>query len=249
MIVDDALVQLYMEGDRIGAPFESYGPPVKPLSYGEIMARANEYPNGTDESDIVRCFSRFTEGYTWADDLPQFIVDWCDYHEQHRAATSYGGTWRDHFATVKYLRKEGKLTYGELARISEERDSFGCGALALVYPALLYAEEREMVGAWTFVTVLCKATHHHVAARAAVMELLYFFSARQNISTLTRNLGRTGCRDIVGKAATLAHLFRSKQNLAHQAILEGGDVDSILSLALLLWGMEQKRKVEKRLAS
>lgn len=245
-MVEDALIQLYCEGDRLGAPFEGQEGPTA-YDHRDVLKRAGMYPDGTDESDTVRLFIRFANGYRWAGDDQEFAVAWCDFHERHRAATSYGRTWRDHFTLVAWLRKQGCLNYQSLARVALDREggtgSAGNGALALAYPACLFARE---VGAdpQRLAETLTLASHAHPKAVESMRLLVAFFCGRRSLASLqidpgvgSGNLHRYSvlapCTLLM--AARCAELA-SKEEVVAQAVANGGDVDSILGLALLLWG-------------
>ena len=140
MSEDDPLLQLYFDGDRIGAPAE--GMSGATLDSGQMMRRQQEYPHGTDESDSVRLLVDFASGWQWAGDYEGFAVEWARYMAHHHACTSYGRTWRDHFATVKALEKSGRLDLDRLLTLSRDRNSCGNGCLALAYPAWRYARRN-----------------------------------------------------------------------------------------------------------
>lgn len=137
----------YRLGDRLGAPWEGSGPVWTPTTYEEIAKRANESPQGTDESDIVDCFLAFTEQYRFNGNLDDLLVSWVRFHAGHHRATSYGRTWKDYFRTVRYLDRKGELTVETLYTLARDRNrqgSAGNGCLALALPVYDYAAKLEL---------------------------------------------------------------------------------------------------------
>jgi len=245
MLIDDCYMQLYFEGDRMGAPAE--GMPGATLSFENIMARQHEYPNGTDESDSVRLFMRFANGYSWDGDYDQFAVEWACYIAEHHAATSYGKTWHSLFGLVRHVEKTtGRpITHTKLLEISRDWNSCGNGCLALAYPAWRHAEDvgadaRRLARAAT------EVSHAHPLAQRCVASLVDFFASGGS-STFDADLlppvGRewqftqtaSGCL----WAALGCAKGQTKEDVIRSAAEIGGDVDSYLALAMLLWGFTQ----------
>jgi hypothetical protein len=151
----NAALSSYMYGDRIGAPFEGGGT----FTLEDALRRQSEYPNGTDESDIVRCFMEFmadpsTRGYEsgWR------LAAWAEFVTKNRRATRYGGTWSRFFALVRFL---DNVSYDKLVEISKDANSFGNGCLPLAVCAAEYQFYPEML------EQLIVMTHHHPDALLA----------------------------------------------------------------------------------
>lgn len=236
----DPLLQLYFYGDRIGAPAE--GMAGATLDFERMMQRQHEYPNGTDESDSVRQFVRFAGGYAWDGDYDGFAVSWARSIAHQHACTSYGRTWRDHFATVRALVKSGNVTIDRLLVLSRDRNSCGNGCLALAYPAWRYARE---VGAdpYRLARAVTEVSHAHPLAQRCVAALAGCF-ATGDLSAFPAD-----CFPPPGEEVRFTHLapgclwaalqcagMATKDDAIRRAAEIGGDVDSYLSLGLLLWG-------------
>lgn len=241
-----AVISAYLLGDRLGAPWETGDVLLTNRSMEEIQASGNEYPNGTDESDIVRCFLSFADGYLY-ESRDKLLLDWCVYHQRHHRASGYGRTYRDHFALVKHLIKGQRLSLQTVFQMSAERNSFGNGCLALVYPVACYAasigeDPTELAQNFT------RLTHAHSRALNAVNILLRIILNPQVATLVAREIGVevisleeliTAYPSNVPADWTLAYaLFAARRGSHEDVILTvvnmGGDVDSVLALALLL---------------
>ena len=247
MIFNPAVIAAYQLGDRLGAPWESGDIALTDRSMVEIQARENEYPNGTDESDIVRCFLSFVEDYQY-EGRDKLLLDWCVYHQRHHQASGYGRTYRDHFGLVKHLIKERQLNLDTIFRISAERNSFGNGCLALVYPVSCYAasigeDPTELAQNFT------RLTHANSRAVNAVNILLRIIQHPQEAPLVAREIGVEGISmeeliktypSNVPADWTLAYALFVARRGSHEDVIMtvvnmGGDVDSLMAIALMIW--------------
>jgi len=219
------------------------------------LALALKSNHGSDESSIVDCFLKFTEGYAFTTD-EQFTWDWLCYHQQHHG-TGYGRTYRDHFNLVAHIIRHGD-TYPDLrsktkklSEISAEADSFGNGCLALCYPAYCYAESIGEIPV-EFVRGLTSFTHSNPDAMEAVTRLCAFIEDPTTIADFYQDSGVADdelfreryCGDHATAFNTLVTAVKcamknTEMDVIREAIRIGGDVDSSLATALLLWTMKQ----------
>ncbi|KAB0669283.1 hypothetical protein F6V30_10695, partial [Oryzomonas sagensis] len=160
------ILEAFKLGDRVGTPWESNGAALSDHTYDEIMNRAGHYPDGTDESDIVDCWCRFIADYNFTT-INSLLLDWCLIHYAGHRATSYGQTWQDHFSLMKSLIKKGPVDLDTIQAIAQDRNSFGNGCLALVYPVHCYARTIE-VDSQKLVEAFTRLTHTHTLAIEAV---------------------------------------------------------------------------------
>lgn len=241
-----AVIAAYQLGDRLGAPWESGDVLLTNRSMEEIQARENEYPNGTDESDIVRCFLSFADSYRY-EGRDKLLLDWCAYHQRHHRASGYGRTYRDHFALVKHLIQKGQLNLDIIFQVSAERNSFGNGCLALVYPVACYAasigeDPKELAQNFT------RLTHANSRAVNAVNILLRIILNPQEAPQIAQEICVDGisreelivaCPSNVPADWTFAYalfaaLQGSREGVILTAVNMGGDVDSVLALASMI---------------
>ncbi len=241
-----AVIAAYLLGDRLGAPWETGDVLLTNRSLEVIQARGSEYPNGTDESDIVRCFLSFVQNYRY-EGREKLLLDWCVYHQRHHRASGYGRTYRDHFGLVKQLIKERQLNLDTIFRISAERNSFGNGCLALVYPVACYAASigenpTELAQDFT------RLTHAQPRAVNAVNDLLRIILNPKETLLVAREIGIEGIsREELIKVypsnvpadwtlayALYAALHGNREDVILTAVNMNGDVDSVLAVALML---------------
>jgi len=238
----DAPIDLYYKGDSIGAIAE--GGAGGTVSYERAMTGLKAYPNGTDESDTARLFIKYCASI----DIENFsVTDWYAYHAKHRAATTYGKTWQktwqDHFLTVEYfLKKHGELDYDRLVAISKDRGSNGNGCLALAYPIVkIFGDRAEEIA-----DLVTAGTHD--LARPTMKLLVKFFQGRKSLADVIDEAFPTKRTDgwkltplshgCLWAAASIADEI-NLENVIIGALQQGGDVDSYLSLALLIWGVKK----------
>lgn len=230
------LLKLYYIGDSIGAMAE--GGAGGTVSYERALAGLKAFPNGTDESDTARLFVRYCsevgpENFS--------VTDWYAYHTKHRAATSYGKTWRDHFNTVEFIiKKNGKLDYDHLVALSRDRGSNGNGCLALAFPIA----RMFLLGALVNSQRITAGTHY-LAQPTMELAVKYFLGQKTLDEVIDESFPKG--RNDAWKLTPLSHgcLFaaatiakeKTLKDVINKALEMGGDVDSYLSLGLLMWGV------------
>ena len=231
-------IKLYYIGDSIGAMAE--GGAGKTVSYGRALTGLKAFPKGTDESDTARLFIRYCEE-VGADNFS--ITGWYAYHAQNRMFTTYGKTWRDHFRTVEYiLKKNGRLDYERLVSLSKDRGSNGNGCLALAYPiAKIFGDNAlEVAGMTTAGT--------HYLARPSVLLAVEFFQSKKTLDQVIKEafpakmdngLQLTPLSHGCLWAAAVIAKERTLKKVIQKALDMGGDVDSYLSLGLLMWAADR----------
>jgi ADP-ribosylglycohydrolase len=233
-----ALVALYKQGDVEGIPWEG-----KPM-YSEPDGYRFPSTYGSDESSIVDCFLAFTENYRLKD-MDQFLWDWCLYHTDHHG-TGYGKTYKEHFADMKFLRKKYDAAEGvkQLYRISSERNSFGNGSLAMVYPAYCYFLNQgyEPKNYVEWMTTLNYAHPDAVNACRRLYEIIrradYYDDT--TFPEYSRPIDTIKASDTLNAAIYCADQ-ETVEDVIKTAIYTGGDIDSFLSLALLLHGILKQK--------
>jgi len=226
------LFELAKEGDRIGKFFE--GKPMRTPYDKDLLDRALLNNRGTDESDLLDCWVKFI-GSGWL----VTPVDWAEYYTMYsNPSCGYGKAMPDFFRLVKYLRQNGGVTYGKLVEISVDRNSFGNLCLQMVLPVVAYAKELgvdpyEAVGIYTVMT------HAHPIAQRACAELArLFLEGPQSMLPVLPEKSRTGHADAMHTLGLAWWCAQSdtKEQVIEVALYESGDADSVLALALLLWG-------------
>ncbi len=259
----DEAIELFKLGDRIGSPFESgsLNPSFKVIPIEEIMARLRKSGHGTDETDTVDNFLRFTEAYDFKTP-EQFILDWFVFHSSHRSAYGYGRTLKDHFVTVLTLRAKNRLTISELQSISTDRDSYGNGCLFLVYPLYRYFTELGMPpeekSKW--VCEIGKLTHAHRSAQEAVRFLYDIVTNKgdtpgrtpyieefltTNIDLLPDDFMKVYPDNIMALHTLFYALWcvrhsESLDEVATNVMGFGGDTDSVNALAYMIYHLLNK---------
>jgi ADP-ribosylglycohydrolase len=221
----------------------------------QLALKSNQ---GSDESSIVDCFTTFVEGYSYTG-REQFVWDWINYH-QHHHGTGYGRTMRDHFAVVAHIRRHGdnypdlNSKIRKLMEIAVDADSFGNASLALVYPAYCYAKTIDEDPS-EFVRYLTGFTHAHPDAMEAVSRLCIFIEDPATIEEYFNDTGAENdevfrqrfCRGHATASNTLVTAVKcamkeTEMDVISEAIRIGGDVDSVLATAMLVW--ELKHSIE-----
>jgi hypothetical protein len=235
----ETLIELYYAGDSIGAVAEGASPGV--VSFDDAMKGLQRFPRGTDESDIARLFLNYCnevgkDGFS--------VTGWYSYHSKNRGAAKYGNTWKDHFVTVDYiLKKKGTLDYEHLIALSRDRGSNGNGCLALAYPIVkkFPGKAPEMAERITVGT--------HYLARPTMQLAVSFFLGNKTLQEIIDeafpnersdgwDLSPLSC-GCLWAAATIAQEDTAK-DVIKAALANGGDVDSYLSLGLLMWGVQRE---------
>ena len=255
---EQSLLHLYFRGDRLGAPFEGAMPGT--VTVDGLLRSEMTYPQGTDESDIVRCMVRYLREHD-ATKMPLqvFSCKWAEYHEGHRAATRYGRGWRDYFATVRAVRDSGASDiekFRQLHKVSKDRRSAGNGCLALAVPlALRFARERSTVTlGLEAASTIARLSHFEGTNSCSELyiHLASFFDSRKSsdwwlddvklsFQTEASRLGTAS--DILAPGCALAAIAVSEgetlEDCLEIACKRGGDMDSYLSLGLFLWGLKK----------
>lgn len=237
------LLSLYYYGDQVGAVAEGAGGGT--ISYEKALTGVDRFPNGTDESDIVRLAVEFWKDID-GDYLGRYgsmekIVEWYCYHEKARSVCKYGRTWKDHFSLVKHLNMVKGVGWKEsihnkFIKISSDRGSNGNGALAMVFPMWVTGNSGIRVVEGT-----------HSEASDLCGDLSLYFCGDLDLDHL-----KDCCAEACIPHTELADgCLYEAINVAQQdsvedgvkyALCRGGDVDSYLSLGLLLWGFERLDK-------
>lgn len=182
---------------------------------------------------------------------------------RHNGASGYGRTYRDHFGLVKHLIKERQLNLDTIFRISAERNSFGNGCLALVYPVHCYAKDNGLP-AWDLVEAFTRIVYTHPMALKAVRLLHDLIEIAESCGDpfdiesgepCVREFFRHGIElspaefierypDNVVALHTLfhalygAHDARSEEDVIVKTVNLGGDADSVLATAMLIWALK-----------
>ena len=228
-------VDLYYAGDSIGAVAE--GAAGGKVSFDKAITGLQAFPNGTDEADTARLFLRYCNKVS-VDNFD--VLDWYAYHTHHRSAAMYGKTWRDHFNTVDYiLKKNGQLDYNHLLQLSKDRDSNGNGCLALAYPIATLFDDRALAVA----EQVTAATH--IMAVPTMRIAVAFFQGEKTLDEVIAESfppHRNDLWDLTPLshaclcAAAIVAREETIEGVIRLALAKGGDVDSYLSLGLLMWG-------------
>lgn len=239
-------IEAFKRGDRIGLPFEG-GATFQPINE-HLLEMALKSSQGSDESSIVDCFLKFVADYNYTT-REQFVWDWVNYHQLHHG-TGYGRTMKDHFNLLSYMRKHTEKypdldsRLNKLAEISKDADSFGNGSLALVYPAYFYGfvvgeEPAE------FVRYLTSFTHTNEDVTRAVNLLMDIIEGK-HVDAPTEEFIRKNC---FAEHATAYNTLLTAMYIAdagtemeviRRGVWVGGDTDSTLATAMLLWILKLK---------
>ncbi len=262
----EAALTAYRKGDRLGAPWEGGPAHWSPVSYEKILARKNQYPLGTDEADTVDCFEKFLTLHGYDENLDNLLVAWARFHERNRRTTCYGETWKDYFATVRGLDKSRMLTTGRLFTLSAERKpggSLGNGCLALGLPAYAYAKKLGLQSKEVMQSFF-RLSHSHEGALGCARFLCDLFDAVeagrkitaldadcQPVKTFLTDkewqlkpevFARKYPHNVLCCYTVIHALYgvlnaSSEEELIVWVVSMNGDVDSVLSLAMLLFSL------------
>lgn len=249
--INHEIIEAFKCGDRSGLPFEG-GQPFPATVNENKLQLAMKSLHGSDESSIVDCFTAFASSYQYST-REQFIWDWCLYHQQHHG-TGYGRTYRDHFQLVKYIGKAPSLyidlhrVIAKLQEIATDANSFGNGSLAIVYPAYCYA---QVIGEQPqdFVRYLVSFTHANQDAMQAVSLLCRFIEQPELIADYCVEddeefkqrycqLHATAYNTLM--AAVRCAMQETDVDVIREGLRIGGDTDSVLATAMLLWKLRQQ---------
>ena len=210
---------------------------------------------GSDESSIIDCFIKFIERSAYSTD-ELFVWDWLCYHQQQHG-TGYGHTYRDHFNLVAYVCSHGdkypdlQSKIRKLVEIAADADSFGNGCLPLCYPAYCHAKTLGKDPA-EFVRYLTGFTHANSDAIEAVSRLCSFIEDPSTIAVFYENWGVaddeifrqrfcTGHATAYNTLVTAVKCAMKETEMAviREAVRIGGDVDSVLATAMLVWSLKR----------
>ncbi len=244
--MDINIIEAYRKGDRVGAPFEG-----KTMWFDvpeERIRMAMKSSRGTDESGIVDCFIAYVENRPWNGDMDSWLWGWLVYHQQHHG-TGYGRTYRDHFVLVDFLnkRRPQKTIAQKLAKVREiadEADSFGNACLALVYPLYHYAKDHmPNMSAREIVLWFTRHTHASTDAAKAVSRLIDAIDGKRIESPGEYAVRRDLCAEHATAWNTLLTAAfiadaDTEEELYRRGIWVGGDTDSTMATAALLWALK-----------
>jgi ADP-ribosylglycohydrolase len=219
---------------------------------------------GSDESDIVRCFYEFVKNKKIQDDLDKTLWDWCLYLAQNRRATRYGKTWQNFFLLIDYLKKlpdNHKTKLQKIYEISMDANSCGNGAIVLIYPVMKTYEtfgnfsEREIK--W-IIHRYVNLTHHHKEVDEVINLMVDHIKQCKETKKYPKLKGHyhkltmeefcryhpinTTVKNTYMYAVMALHFAEKKENeidqlhsIMNTCIKMGGDIDSVASVAFLLW--------------
>lgn len=247
------IIEAYKRGDRAGLPFE--GNQMWLDVPEERIRLVLKSAQGSDESSIVDCFLAYVDRNPWSGDLDGWLWEWLVYHQQHHG-TGYGGTYRDHFSLVAFLnrRRSGDTAEQKLAKVREiadEVDSFGNASLALVYPLYQYASSNiPECSARDMVLWFTRHSHTNIDAYKAVHRLIDAIDGDHIDSPGEDYIRRECCAEhatawnTLMTAAFIADV-ETEDELYRRGIWVGGDADSTMAAAGLLWALKQIDHEEK----
>ena len=238
------VIEAYKKGDRAGLSFEGSGAWIEASEARIQAALKNTY--GSDESSMVDCFVAYAGRCDMTLDLDSWTWGWLVYHQQNHG-TGYGKTMKDHFALVKYLEQNsGNLTVqqklAKVRAIADEVNSFGNGCLSIVYPAYYYAAETGQ-DPRAFVLHLTSYTHTHADAKSAVNLLLDIIEGKGYTPPTEEYLRENQILEVPTASNTLqAAMYiadaQTGEEVIRRGIRAGGDADSTLATAMLLWALK-----------
>lgn len=249
MVMDMNIIEAFKKGDRIGAPFEGKGMWLEISE--ERLHIAFSSTQGTDESSIVDCFIGYIAKYPWKGDMNSWLWGWLIYHQQHHG-WGYGKTYRDHFALVRFLAKSRKSLsvadkLAKIREIADEADSFGNACLALVYPLYQYAKANiQDIPAREVVLWFTRHSHCNSDALKAVNRLMDAIDGDRINSPGEEVIRSRHCAENATAWNTLmtaAYISdaQSEEEMYLQGIHVGGDTDSTIATAALLWQLSRQQ--------
>lgn len=246
--MDMNIIEAYKRGDRVGLNFE--GKRMWLDIQEERIQRALKSFLGSDESSIVDCFLAYVEKHPWNGDMDSWLWRWLVYHQSHQG-TGYGGTYRDHFNLVKYLdkRRPDYTLAQKLAKVREiadEVDSFGNASLALVYPLYQYAKVNiPETAAREVVLWFTRHSHTNTDALKAVNRLMDAIdgnrveSPGEDVIRRDHYAANATAWNTLLTAAYIADV-ETEDELYRRGVWVGGDADSTMSTAALLWQLDKR---------
>jgi ADP-ribosylglycohydrolase len=262
--MNNSIIESYKYGDRIGAAWESQNYGWHNRSYDEIMQRANYYPEGTDETDIVNCFMGFTQNYSYST-RENLLLDWLIYQTRTRRPTRYGSTYKDHFKLMDWLINEGRVDLDKIRRLAQDRNSngsFGNGCLALVYPVHCYAKQIRQ-DSLNLIKEFTRLIYTHENALSAVTFLHQIIEATETSTDMRKIKTDNICiqeflntglslepedyiKEYTENVKALHTLFNAlycaydasdEKEVITRCVNFGGDVDSVLATAMLIFSL------------
>jgi ADP-ribosylglycohydrolase len=263
------VLNAYRRGDCIGQPWEGAGIGPLGLTYDRITSRKG---STSDETDIVECFVKFTGAYRFTD-VDQLLLDWCEFHYRNYKVTGYGRSYSDHFRLMKWLDRKGETRLDTIRSVARDRNSFGNGCLALVYPVHCYAKDNGLP-AWDLVEAFTRLVYAHPVALAAVRLLNDLIeTAEGGGDPFDVESGDPYVRQFLGHGITLpveefirtypdsavalhalfhalygAHGAASEEEVIVKTVNLGGDADSVLATAMLIWTLKDMRLQDQAVA-
>ena len=241
------IIDAYKKADRVGLPFEGKGMWLN-VSEKRIQL-ALKSSQGSDESSIVDCFMAFIEMNPWSGNLDSWLWGWLTYHQQHHGR-GYGRTYRDHFNLVSFLRKRHpqyclSQKLDKVREIADDADSFGNASLALVYPLYQYAKGTiTEMPARDVVLWFTRHSHTNSDALKAVTRLMDAIDGDFIVSPGEGFIRKECCAEhatawnTLMTAAFIADVD-TKDELYRRGIWVGGDADSTMATAALLWSLKK----------
>ncbi len=244
-IMNMNIIEAFKRGDRAGLQFEGKQMWLDIPEWRIQLALKSS--QGSDESSIVDCFLGYVAKHPWNGDLDSWLWGWLVYHQQHHGR-GYGRTYRDHFSLISFLNKrrpEFTVTQklAKVREIADDADSFGNASLALPYPLYQYA--RGSITEYTAREVVLWFTRHSHAnddALKAVSRLLDAIDGNKITSPGEDVIRRNHCAaqatawNTLMTAAFIADV-ETEDELFRRGIWVGGDADSTMATAALLWAL------------
>ncbi len=244
--MDMTIIEAYKKADRVGAPFEGKGMWINPGE--ERIQSAFKSIRGTDESSIVENFISYINYHPWNGNLDEWVWGWLAYHQQNHG-TGYGRTYRNHFLLVKYLDKQPLSIQERLAKvrmIADEDNSFGNACLALVYPLYEYAKAYiPDIPARELVLLVTRHSHTNLDAIRAVTRLMDVIDGNLIEAPAEEMIRDNHCAEHATAWNTLltaAYIadVATEEALYRRGIHVGGDADSTIATAALLWHLNRR---------
>lgn len=248
-LMDMKIIEAYKKGDRVGLPFEGKGVWLEiPEKRIQLALKSSQ---GSDESSIVDCFLGYAAQHPWNGDMDSWLWGWLLYHQQNHG-TGYGRTYKKHFNLVRFLNKRRSAypVVQKLAKVLEiaaDENSFGNASLALVYPLYQYARANiTEIPARDVVTLFTHHSHSNANALKAVNRLMdaidgsHIESPGEDFIRLGNCAAKATAWNILMTAAFIADV-ETEDELYRRGIWVGGDTDSTLATAALLWMLKLKK--------
>ncbi len=226
------LIEAAKKGDRIGNLFEGKMEFREPDA--ETLTAALAYPDGTDESDLLQCWTDYQKRVGDKIDA----VEWADFYADRHSVKRYGQTMPDFFRLAQWTRTGvAGDRYGHFIRISLDRNSYGNLCLQMVAP-LVGVALRTGADPYRLVAEYTMMTHAHQLAQDACRDLCrIFIEGPASVTPVFPQNSSTGHWDAMHtlQAAWWCAHLPSEDRVIREALFVSGDADSVLALSLLLW--------------